>query len=168
MRILIISDTHGSRDNFDRILEKEGKFDLMLHLGDTEFDEDYLEAAVDCPCYFVCGNNDWGTGQPYDRIVTIGRHRLFLTHGHGYGLYFGYGDMIKAARAAGADTILHGHTHRPVDKEEEGIRILNPGSVTYPRQNGMEPSYIVAEVDEHDDLLYEQRYLPRRKKRSFL
>lgn len=159
MKILIVSDTHGSRHQFDKIVEAEKPFDMMLHAGDTECDNDYLEAMADCPCYFVCGNNDWGTDEPYDRILAIGRHKILLTHGHGYGLYFGYKDMIRTAQENGVDTIIHGHTHRPVDLTESGIRILNPGSVTYPRQNGRKPGYIIATTDEKGDLFFEQKFL---------
>lgn len=159
MKLLIISDTHGSRHGFDDIIEREAPIDMMLHLGDTEGDNDYLEAVADCPCYFVCGNNDWGTGEPYDRVVRIGNETIFMTHGHGYGLYFGYKDLVKTAKQNQAGTIIHGHTHRPLDMVEDGIRILNPGSVAYPRQSGRKPGYIIGIMDENGKISYEQKYL---------
>ena len=42
MKILIISDTHGSHKNFDRVIEKERPLDMLIHLGDVEGDEDYI------------------------------------------------------------------------------------------------------------------------------
>lgn len=36
MKILIISDTHGSHKNFDRVIEKERPLDMLIHLGDVE------------------------------------------------------------------------------------------------------------------------------------
>lgn len=33
----------------------------------------------------------------------------------------------------GANIILFGHTHVPLILEEDNIRIMNPGSVSYPR-----------------------------------
>ena len=49
MRILIVSDTHGRHDKFDKALEKAGKIDLMIHLGDIQDEEDYMEIASGCP-----------------------------------------------------------------------------------------------------------------------
>ena len=47
MKILIISDTHGSHKNFDRVIEKERPLDMLIHLGDVEGDEDYIPAVAD-------------------------------------------------------------------------------------------------------------------------
>ena len=34
MKILIVSDTHGSLHNFDTVIEREKEVDMLLHLGD--------------------------------------------------------------------------------------------------------------------------------------
>ena len=39
MKILIVSDTHGRHRNLDEVLEREGKIDMLIHLGDVEDDE---------------------------------------------------------------------------------------------------------------------------------
>ena len=39
MRILVVSDTHGKNENFARVIEKEGIFDMVFHLGDVEGSE---------------------------------------------------------------------------------------------------------------------------------
>ena len=62
MKILIISDTHGSHKNFDRVIEKERPLDMLIHLGDVEGDEDYIPAVADCPVHMVRGNNAVETG----------------------------------------------------------------------------------------------------------
>lgn len=43
MRVLIISDTHGRHTAFDRAIMEAGKIDYLVHLGDTEGGEDYIE-----------------------------------------------------------------------------------------------------------------------------
>ncbi len=58
MRVLVISDTHGYHKNLDRVLELERPYQQVIHLGDLEGDEDYLEAAAGCPVEAVRGNND--------------------------------------------------------------------------------------------------------------
>ena len=37
--------------------------------------------------------------------------------------------MAYAAKENGCDIVIYGHTHRQVDKEEYGIRFLNPGAL---------------------------------------
>ena len=58
MKILVISDTHGRHGNFDKMLEREGQPDMLIHLGDVEEGEDYIRAVMECPVYMVAGNND--------------------------------------------------------------------------------------------------------------
>ena len=36
MRVLIVSDTHKKHENLKEIIQRVGKFDLMIHLGDAE------------------------------------------------------------------------------------------------------------------------------------
>ncbi len=49
MKVLVISDTHGYHKNLDRVLELERPYDQVIHLGDIEGDEEYLEAKAGCP-----------------------------------------------------------------------------------------------------------------------
>ena len=55
--------------------------------------------------------------------------------------------------------LSYGHTHRPVVEEEDGILVINPGSLTFPRQQGRRPSYAVMDVEEGKDLQVEIKYL---------
>ena len=48
--------------------------------------------------------------------------------------------------------VIYGHTHRPVITEENGIKVLNPGSLTYPRQEGRKYTYIIMEIDEKGEV----------------
>ena len=59
MRILIVSDTHGRESNLERVLEEVGNIRHLIHLGDVEGQEDYIEAIADCPVHIVSGNNDF-------------------------------------------------------------------------------------------------------------
>lgn len=86
MKILIVSDTHGHEENLERVVEKVGKIDCLLHLGDVEGQEDYIEALVSCPVHIVAGNNDFFSELPREIVVTIGDYRILMTHGHYYGV----------------------------------------------------------------------------------
>ena len=53
MKILIVSDTHGRHSNLDKVLELEPDINMLLHLGDVENGEDYIEAITKCPVYII-------------------------------------------------------------------------------------------------------------------
>ena len=57
-----------------------------------------------------------------------------------------------------ADIVMFGHTHKPYFSQKDGLTVLNPGSLSYPRQDGRKPSYMVMEIDEEGKAHYEQKY----------
>ena len=159
MRILIVSDTHKAHGNLERALEKEGPLDMLIHLGDVEGKADYIEAVAGCPVHMVSGNNDFFSDLPWEEEFFIGDHHVFITHGHGY--FVGMNeDRLKAeAMGRGADIVMYGHTHMPALTVEPDLITLNPGSISYPRQKGRKPSYILMEVDQDGKVSCEIRYL---------
>ena len=159
MRILIVSDTHKAHGNLERALEKEGPLYMLIHLGDVEGKADYIEAVAGCPVHMVSGNNDFFSDLPWEEEFFIGDHHVFITHGHGY--FVGMNeDRLKAeARGRGADIVMYGHTHMPALTVEPDLITLNPGSISYPRQKGRKPSYILMEVDQDGKVSCEIRYL---------
>ena len=84
MKILIVSDTHGRHGNLDEVLEREGSIDLLIHLGDVEHEDDYIEAVAGCPTHIVAGNNDYFSFLSHEKEIQIGKYKVFLTHGHEY------------------------------------------------------------------------------------
>ena len=146
MKILIVSDTHGSLHNFDTVIEREKEVDMLLHLGDVEGDDDYMEAVMDCPVHIVGGNNDYFSRLPGEMEIRIGSHKVFLTHGHGYHVSVDTRRLKQAARARGADIVMYGHTHRPEIDLEDDVKVINPGSLSYPRQAGRKATYVIMEI----------------------
>ena len=47
MRVLVVSDTHGSNVHLNRAMEEVGDFDFFMHLGDLEGSEHFIETFVD-------------------------------------------------------------------------------------------------------------------------
>ena len=84
MKVLIVSDTHGRHTGLDRVLEKEGKIDLFIHLGDIEGGESYINSVVECEKHMVRGNNDFFSDLPREEEIDIGGYKAFITHGHPY------------------------------------------------------------------------------------
>lgn len=160
MRILIISDTHRRNENYLKIVEDIGdELDMVIHLGDVEGSEYVIQEAVDCPVEIVAGNNDFFSDLPSEKSLQIGRYRILITHGHRY--YIGMGnEMIKKeAIAGGYDIVMYGHTHKPVIDISKNIIAINPGSLSYPRQENRKPSYIIMEIDDDGEAWFDLRYV---------
>lgn len=159
MKILIVSDTHGRDENLEKAVYREEPFDYLIHCGDVEGREIFIEALVDCPCCIVSGNNDFFSDLPREEIIDLAGKKILVTHGHTYGVSGGTDGIVEAARARGCEAVLFGHTHYPEIKMQEGILVINPGSLTFPRQRGRKFSYAVMEAEEGKDLQAEIRYL---------
>ena len=55
--------------------------------------------------------------------------------------------------------IMFGHTHRPYFEERDGITVLNPGSLSFPRQEGRKSSYMILETDGEEKYEFVQHFL---------
>ena len=159
MKILIVSDTHGRHSNLDKVLECEQDIDMLLHLGDVENGEDYIESITKCPVYVIAGNNDFFSYLPTEREVCIGKYKVLMTHGHGYYVSRDTKSLRRTAIARGVDIVMFGHTHRPYLDVEGDLKVINPGSLSYPRQEGRRGTYIIMETDQNGDAHFELRYV---------
>lgn len=159
MKILIVSDTHGKLRNFDAVLEQEKQVDMLLHLGDVDHDDDYMEAVLDCPVHIIAGNNDFFSGLPHEEMLQIGKYQVFMTHGHNYYVSAHTRRLKEAARSRGADIVMYGHTHKPDIDTSEDVIAINPGSLSYPRQGGGRATYIIMEVSDDGDAEFTLKYV---------
>ena len=160
MKVLIVSDSHGREQNLAEALEQTGPIDQLIHLGDVEGGAEHIrELAGDAPAAIIAGNNDFFCDLPNERIFTIGGHRIFMTHGHGYFVHSGTLYLKREARKKGADIVMFGHTHKPYMEEDNELLVLNPGSLSLPRQEGHRPTYIVMEIADDGQISSELCYL---------
>lgn len=67
---------------------------------------------------------------PSKEIFKVCGKTIFVTHGHLYDAKSGLYRITSAAREAGADILLFGHTHMPLTLYEDGLYIMNPGYAT--------------------------------------
>ena len=168
MKGLIVRDTHGQRKELREVMKRERPFDSLIHCGDTEGLEEEIRKEADCPCTIVRGNNDFGSDLPFDEVIYRLGHRIFVTHGHRYSVAWNLESLKSAARAHGCDMVIYGHTHRPlIDSSDPGLIVMNPGSLAYPRQEGRQPSYIVAERDESGKVDFRVEYLKKKAVRRY-
>ncbi len=154
-RILVVSDSHRRSDNIQKIIEKNGPVDMLIHLGDIEDDTEKIKEWAGCPCYFVCGNCDYDFKLQNCQIINLGPHRIFAVHGHKYAVHSDTLRLELAAKEMHSDIALFGHTHVPYLYEGSDITILNPGSCSQPRQYDGRKTYAIMEMDENGRMSYE-------------
>lgn len=49
MKVMIVSDTHGRDENLEIAVNREAPFDMLVHCGDVEGREFYIEASQTVP-----------------------------------------------------------------------------------------------------------------------
>ncbi|MCT4593809.1 MAG: phosphodiesterase [Anaeromicrobium sp.] len=152
MKLMFVSDIHGSIYYAKRaieILEKE-KAQALILLGDilyhgprnplpkeynpkevAELLNKYKDKIVairgNCDSEVDQMVLDFPISADYNYILH-GDKRLFLTHGHIY-------NENNMDRLSSGDVLIHGHTHIPVAKEVGDKYVINPGSITLPKEN---------------------------------
>lgn len=164
MKILIVSDTHRRDGNLQTVIEKTAPFDMLIHLGDAEGSEDRIEAWCreqneNCYVHMVLGNNDFFSNLEREKEIVIGNYRAFLTHGHFYSVSVGPERLLDEGRDRKVDIVMYGHTHKPYLDRKKDITILNPGSLSFPRQDGRQPSYMIMEIDKEEKIHYTINYI---------
>lgn len=150
-KVLVFSDSHGADARMDDILDYyKNEVDMVIHCGDLEYPPEELEKRLHCPLYIAQGNCDAAFDDP-EPMVEIEGHVCLITHGHRQGVNWGTDDVADYAQMVGADVVFYGHTHRPdyMEYEEENVIVMNPGSISFPRQMNPQRSFMI--VDFHED-----------------
>jgi uncharacterized protein len=120
MRIGVISDTHGLVR--PEVEEAFAGVDHILHAGDIGGEEVLARLGAIAPVTACAGNNDgWrcGAAGTTARIELDGL-RFLLVHIRD--------DAAKELRREGADVVVFGHSHKPLDERSGGVWWFNPGS----------------------------------------
>lgn len=161
MKYLFASDIHGSAYYCRKLLEAFDSSgakkmvllgDILYHGPRNELPRDYSPKEVFAMLNLykdrilaVRGNCDSEVDQmvlefpmmaDYSVLELDGR-TIFATHGHLY-----HEDCLPPL--VPGTVLIHGHTHVLMEKEKEGIRILNPGSVSIPKE-GNPPTFGILE-----------------------
>lgn len=161
---LVLSDSHGSPDMLMSIIEKFGaKADGIIFAGDGIYDlisvlekaHHYHSFGKNIPpvVVFVKGNNDPATASatfekhlviPSKVVLTAGCRQILITHGNNEGVYYDYSSLEATAQVYGANAVLFGHTHVPLEFLGTTY-LMNPGSVGYPRHQSP-ASFAILEI----------------------
>lgn len=150
MKLLIASDIHGSAYWCRKLLEvyQQEQPDKLVLLGDilyhgprNDLPREYAPKAVIAllsplaeKILCVRGNCEAEVDQmvlpfpcmaPYSQLLVEDK-TFYLTHGH-------HENPRNLPRLNPGDVFLSGHTHVKEDIQVEGVRCLNPGSVSIPK-----------------------------------
>lgn len=137
MKIIVVSDTHGSYRNFKKVMQLNRNADIVVHCGDSRDEIDTIKTEFpDKTYYTVKGNCDFEM-LPIVEEFTVDGVRFMATHGHIYNVKYGLFDLDRAAREKRADIALYGHTHIADDTVRDGVRFFNPGSLGYGKSFGV-------------------------------
>lgn len=131
----IVSDSHGMFGGMQVMVDRSPQVSVWIHGGDYCEDGDDLAVYAGVPVYAVRGNNDyWNHQCPDSRVVTVGGVSITAIHGHQW-----YSGRLSHLSALGkknhSSLVVFGHTHRMCLEEVEGITIVNPGSISLPRDS---------------------------------
>ena len=129
--IIVMSDSHGESKIVQEIKTMyQDQASAIIHCGDSELDAtDSIWEGITV----VKGNCDFDDGFPETIVLTADQGKIFVTHGHLFGVNCGLARLTAAARDNNCDIALFGHLHTPIATVEDGILCLNPGSVSQPR-----------------------------------
>ncbi|HNW05286.1 MAG TPA: metallophosphoesterase family protein, partial [Oscillospiraceae bacterium] len=85
-------------------------------------------------------------------VAEFAGKTVFYTHGFRFGVKSGLADLKREARSLGADIALYGHTHIPYVAYEDGLYLMNPGSIGRPRVG--KPNYGIVDITDGGTLLH--------------
>lgn len=151
MKLLVLSDSHSDMLPMAAAVSRE-RPDAILHLGDHYSDAQGLgHHFPDIPLYAVTGNTDFRSSVEPELFLPFEGKRVFLTHGHFYGVKVGLAQIEEKGLSLGADLTLFGHTHVPYLNWRNGMWLMNPGSVSRNGRRSFAPTYGVVTI-EHDEI----------------
>ncbi len=143
-RIVVFSDTHRDISNCIRTLDNLIDVDMVIHLGDHTSDADELSYIYpDIEFVKIRGNNDFDFYSPVEKVVECDGIKIFCCHGHMYKQE----TLFKLAADEGCSVVLCGHTHISKIIKENGVTLMNPGSISRPRDSHC--SYGIIEIEDN-------------------
>ena len=143
MKLLVISDSHGSYARALQAHELAGPVDRIIHLGDGAEDARLMEGVLEVPVHRVAGNCDFDRCLPDELTLEFEQCRCYLTHGNRQLVKTGLAPLIAKGIEAGAGVVLYGHTHRANVCRSEGMLLVNPGAL----KEGFPGSYAIVTVN---------------------
>ena len=147
-KYLIVSDVHGSLSSFNKVLAffKENRYDQLICLGDllyhgprNDLPEEYNPKGIipqineiKDKVIMVRGNCDAEVDQMVLNFhifkvkkINISGKIVHLEHGH----------HLNKEKYHDGDIVFYGHTHVSKYEDFNGVKYINPGSSSIPKEN---------------------------------
>jgi uncharacterized protein len=160
MKIIVLSDTHmpkRAKSLPNRLLEELKDADLIIHAGDWQTIDVYNQLTGFAKVEGVYGNvDDENIKEMFleKRTVEVNGFKIGITHGHGTGKTTEKRAILKFTGEK-VDCIVFGHSHIPINKNNDGILLFNPGS---PMDKRRQEKYSFGVITIGDSLVAEHIY----------
>ena len=130
MKSVVMTDSHGRLDYMIKVIEKENP-KIVIFAGDHSEDCIELQYINDnIKYYIVKGNTDFNDYRTPEIVeIDINGEKIFLTHGHIFGVKRGYNMIKEEAVKRGSSLVIFGHTHIPYIEKWREITFFNPGAM---------------------------------------
>lgn len=132
MKICLCSDSHGNSQALDEIRKRFPNCDYYLHAGDSEADEYSLS-----PFKTVEGNCDYAYNLSPRLLINTPYGKLLMQHSPIIPK-----NIVKKYQVK---IFVYGHTHKRCFKQEDGLFIINPGAISFPR-DGFDLSFAILDI----------------------
>ena len=142
-RLIAVSDSHGNAKAIEKLFPLIAENHYFIHLGDGISDLGKALSEFPKKVEFCQGNCDFYAGVADEGILEVENIKIFYCHGHRYGVKGGLSALAIRAKSLGCQLALYGHTHRPLITQEEGVTLINPGSLRFSVEAGGSYCYLV-------------------------
>ncbi|MBN9653886.1 metallophosphoesterase [Halobacillus sp. GSS1] len=146
-KVLILSDTHGLKNEVMEIKDRHHDVDAMIHCGDSElaYGSKELEGFT-----YAKGNCDFEPEMREEQTLKVGDVTFLVTHGHLHQIKSTLMPLSYRAEEVGAQVACFGHSHIAGAEKVDDTLFINPGSARLPRDRE-EPTYAILEWNDVSD-----------------
>lgn len=134
MKIGVLADTHipkRAKDLPPKAYALLSECDGIIHAGDIINESTLNKLREIAPVYAVLGNNDVDMKLPERLLLNLEGVHIAVIHDSG-----DRNGRAKRMRRMfpEANIVVFGHSHIPVNEQQEGLLLFNPGSATDKRR----------------------------------
>lgn len=140
MKFLVVSDTHGQINKVVEIYKNLSSIDAIIHCGDYYKDALKLNKSLGAKVFATYGNCDGSFNENDYTLVETECGNILVTHGHMQKVDYNKENLMYFAESKGCIGAVFGHTHVAMHVDMDDFFLMNPGSLTNPR-DGSSGSY---------------------------
>ncbi|VDL92080.1 unnamed protein product [Schistocephalus solidus] len=163
--VLVIGDLHIPERKYYihpafKALLAPGKIQHVLCTGNLCSQSVYDQLKCICADVHVVKGEFDELPFPETKILTVGRYKIGLTHGHQVVPWGDRESLAMLRRQLNVSILISGHTHIPEAYEYDGGIFLNPGSATgafSPLKASPQPTFMLLDIQESSVNLYTYR-----------